>query len=248
MIAIRTTTEHLRGASLGSMTTRQTCWAVALALPLIAGPVWCLAWYSLGHWLSTVAGFVLLAVLGTSAVTDVREHRIYNWATYSAFLWALAINLASSLLSSSEGALNQAYNRATMVSPELLGGVGIGQCLAGASLCFLITMFGYHLSGRGAGDVKLATAIGALMGVHHGVFAVAYSYIVAAVAILAWSAWVNGPLAIAKAAVRTIGGWLGPLWPFPPTGSDTALLVRPIPLGPYFAIGTLLVVLELVPS
>jgi Flp pilus assembly protein protease CpaA len=202
----------------------------------------------LGHWLSTLAGFVLLAVLITSAITDVREHRIYNWATYSAFLWALAINLAASLLSSDEGALNQAYNRATTLSPELLGGVGIGQCLAGASLCFLITMFGYHLSGRGAGDVKLATAIGALLGVHHGVYAVAYSYIVAAVAILIWSTWVNGPLAIAKAAARTIGSWLGPLWPFPPSSTDTALLVRPIPLGPYFAIGTLLVVLEYVPS
>jgi hypothetical protein len=86
------------------------------------------------------------------------------------------------------------------------------------------------------------------LGVHHGVFAVAYSYIVAAIAILAWSTWVNGPLAIAKAAVKTIGSWLGPLWPFSPGASDTALLLRPIPLGPYFAIGTLLVVLELVPS
>ena len=75
----------------------------------------------------------------------------------------------------------------------------------------------------------------------------AYSYIVAAVAIILWSTWVIGPLAIAKAFVRTIGTWLGPLWPFPPTASDSALMLRPIPLGPYFAIGTLLVVLELLP-
>ena len=103
------------------------------------------------------------------------------------------------------------------------------------------------MSGRGAGDVKLAAVIGALLGVQHGVFAVAYSYIVAAVAIIVWSTWVNGPLAIVKAAVRTIGKVLGPLWPFPPSSTDTELLLRPIPLGPYFAIGTLLVVLELVP-
>ena len=75
----------------------------------------------------------------------------------------------------------------------------------------------------------------------------AYSYIVAAVAIIMWSTWANGPLAIVKACIRSIGNLFGPLWPFPPSSSDTALLVRPIPLGPYFAIGTLLVVLELVP-
>jgi hypothetical protein len=44
-----------------------------------------------------------------------------------------------------------------------------------------------------------------------------------------------------------MGKVFGRFWPFPPSSSDTALLLRPIPLGPYFAIGTLLVVLELVP-
>jgi hypothetical protein len=50
-----------------------------------------------------------------------------------------------------------------------------------------------------------------------------------------------------KAGLRTIGSWVGPLWPFQPSSTDTELLLQPIPLGPYFAIGTLLVVLELVP-
>ncbi len=65
--------------------TKRHGWAAALALPLVAGPVWCLAWYAspLSHWLGTLAGFVLLTVLATCAVTDVRSHRIYNWATYT---------------------------------------------------------------------------------------------------------------------------------------------------------------------
>ena len=55
------------------MTTKQTCWAAALALPLVVGPVWCLVWYStLSHWLGTLAGFVLLARLAC-AVTDFRR-------------------------------------------------------------------------------------------------------------------------------------------------------------------------------
>jgi Flp pilus assembly protein protease CpaA len=232
MIAYQTNT-IIHGDRTPAMTiTKRTCWTAALAFPLVIGPIWCLAGSSTNHWLGTLSGLLLIAVLGTCAVTDVRGHRIYNWASYSAFLWAVLINVAASTWPSAP--------------PAWLGGVGIGQSLGGAALCFLITFAGYHLSGRGAGDVKLGTAIGALAGIQLGVFAVAYSYIIAAVAIIVWSTWVNGPLAIVKAGLRSIGSMLGPLWPFPLTASDSALLLRPIPLGPYFAIGTLLVVLELV--
>jgi Flp pilus assembly protein protease CpaA len=230
--------------------TKRHGWAAALALPLVIGPVWCLAWYEspVSHWLGTLSGLVLLAVLITCAITDVRSHRIYNWATYSAFLWALAINIATSSMSSGESVLNQAYQRATILGPQMLGGVGIAQCLVGAGLCFLITLFGYHLSARGAGDVKLATVIGALLGVHYGVFAVGYSYIVAAIAIIIWSAWVHGPFALVIAMGRSLGlAWRPKWWPFPPRPQDSRILLKPVPLGPYFAIGTLLVVLEIVP-
>lgn len=230
------------------MTPRQSCWAVALTLPLVIGPAWCLAWQSQSHRLATLSGFVLLAVLATSAVTDAREHRIYNWATYSAVLWALLINAVATMLSNSDSGGATMFGPAPLVGPQWLGGVGFGQCLAGAALCFGMTLIGYHLSGTGAGDVKLAAAIGALVGVHQGVFAVVYSYIVAAIAIAAWSIYSNGPLTLAKAALRRIGSWLGPWWPFPPSSSDDVLLLKPIPLGPYFAIGTLLVALELVPT
>jgi prepilin peptidase CpaA len=247
MITSRTATASLGDNTAALMMTRRTYWAAALAMPLVIGPFWCLAWSAQGHWLGTLAGLVLLAVLGTCAVTDVQSHRIYNWATYSAFLWAILINLAASALSRGGEPLWSTASGAWVAGQSMLGGVGIGQSLAGAGLCFLITLAGYHMSGRGAGDVKLAAALGALLGIQHGIFAVAYSYIVAAVAIIVWSTWVNGPLAIVKAGFRTIGKVFGPLWPFPPGPSDTALLLRPIPLGPYFAIGTLLVVLELVP-
>src|SRR5262249_19098725 len=108
--------------------------------------------------------------------------------------------------------------------------------------------FGYDLSGGGAGDVKLAIAIAALLGLHDGVFAVAYSYAVAGLAIIAWTTWKQGPLALVKAGVRKIGSLFGPLWPFPYTSDDQKILMTPVPLGPYFAIGTILVVLNLVPT
>lgn len=247
MISVRMTPAAPQFARSALITNQKTRWAAALALPAVVGPLWCLAWQSHGGWIGTLAGFVLVSVLVVSAVTDARDRKIYNWATYSAFLWAIAINVTASLLLLAGRATVDTLEPANLVGPQWLGGVGIGQSLAGAALCFIITFFGYRLSGGGAGDVKLAAAIGALLGVHHGVFAVAYSYIIAAVAIIAWSIYKNGPLALVKAASRTIGSFLGPLWPFPPTATDTKLLLQPIPLGPYFALGTLLVALELVP-
>ena len=234
--------------SLAATMTQNTRWAVALLLPVVAGPIWCLAWHGHGGRIGTLTGLVLLSLIISSAISDFNNHRIYNWATYSAFLWALAINIVSFATTYGSASLLPSLAPAPIVGWPMLGGVGIGECLAGAAVCFLITLFGYDLSGGGAGDVKLAAAIGALLGLHDGLFAVAYSYAVAGLAIVAWSMWKHGPLSLVKAAVRTIGRVLGPLWPFPSTSADQALLMKPVPLGPYFAIGTLLVVLGLVPS
>jgi Flp pilus assembly protein protease CpaA len=226
----------------------KTRWLAALLFPLVVGPVWCLAWHGYGGRLGTLSGLVLLGALITSAITDFNRQRIYNWTTYSAFLWALIINVAASAATYGTEPLAPSFEPAQVIGNSLLGGIGIGECLVGAGACFMITMFGYDLSGGGAGDVKLATVIGALLGLHDGAFAVACSYIVAALAIIVWSTWKNGPMALIKAGVRKLGRVLGPLWPFPSTSEDQSLLMTPVPLGPYFAIGTLLVVLGLIPS
>lgn len=246
MISLQVIPANQTVVSTALSTTNQTRWTAALTLPLVVGPLWCMGYQGSFGWLGTLSGFVLLAVLVTSAITDFQSHRIFNWATYSAALWALVINVAATFLSSSEAG-SPMFAPAQVVGPQWLGGVGVSQCLAGAAICFGFTLVAYNLSGGGAGDVKLATVIGALLGVHDGVFAVGYSYIVAAIAIVVWSIYHIGPLALVKAAVRKLGATLGPLWPFPPSDSDVKLLVKPIPLGPYFAIGTLLVVLDRVP-
>ena len=128
MISNQSASAHRGDHTIAMTMTKQTCWLAALALPLVVGPVWCLVWSSQNHWLGTLAGLVLLAVLAACTVTDVRSHRIFNWATYSAFLWAILINIAASAWPSTP--------------PAWLGGVGIGQSLGGAALCFLITLAG----------------------------------------------------------------------------------------------------------
>lgn len=222
-------------------------WFAAFVLPLVIGPVWYLICPAHGGRLCTLAGLVLVATLIAGAITDLQRRRIYNWTTYTAFLWAIAINVAASGISADPTPVFD-FQPAAIAGPAWLGGVGIWQCLAGAAVCFAITVVGYDLSGGGAGDVKIAAVIGALLGVHQGFYAVIYSYIIAAVAIVVWAVWTHGPFSLAKAISRTLGAKLGPLWPFTPSDADAKLLLTPVPLGPYFAIGTLLVALELLPT
>jgi Flp pilus assembly protein protease CpaA len=248
MISAGATTVDSSVAVRRGMSTKQLCWFAAFALPLLAGPLWCFAWSWQSHRLGTLSGFVLLAVLVVSALTDLRDNKIYNWATYTAFVWAVAINFTATLLASGEGTSVLVFQPAEHVGPAMLGGIGLAQCLVGAAVCFAITFVAYDLSGGGAGDVKLAAVIGALLGVHDGILAVAYTYVFAAVGIILWSVYSRGPLALVKAVGRTLGAKLGPLWPFPPAADDSSLLLKPVALGPFFALGTILVLLEVVPT
>ena len=171
-------------------------------------------------------------LIAVSAATDAAGRRIYNWVTYPAVAWALAINVAQTVCES------------TGVEPLLpLGGVGLSTSLAGMAVCFFVVMFAYNLSGGGAGDVKLAAGIGVLLGPELGVFAVAYAYIFAGATMVAVLAWERGPMAILASFGRWIGSALLPMMVPSPTDEDRQLLNRPVPLGPYFALGTLFVTL-----
>ena len=144
-----------------------------------------------GHWLGTLAGLVLLAVLG-----HLHRHRRPRPSDLQ----------LGDLLRLPVGDPDQprGLRLATRARRPAAGSAASASASRspGPRSASVITLAGYHMSGRGAGDVKLAAAIGALLGVQHGVFAVAYSYIVAAVAIIIWSTWVNGPLAIVKAGAE----------------------------------------------
>ncbi len=247
MASAQTIMENSAATTRLRETLRQNRWLAAAVFPLIFGPLWILA-QSIRHGqLSTFAGFILIAALVTGAVTDVKYRRIYNWTTYTAFLWAIAINVVA-ISSSFEATPVFDFEAAAVLDPAWLGGIGISQCLAGAAICFAITLVGYDLSGGGAGDVKIAAVIGALLGVHQGFYAVIYSYIIAAVAIVCWAMWKHGPFGLLKAMSRTLGAKLGPLWPFAPSDADAQILLTPVPLGPFFAIGTMLVALEVIPT
>lgn len=207
---------------------RRIAWLIALAAPLVIGPVWVAL---LGRsdprpFIGTLLGMVAVLLLAVCTVTDLRWRKIPNWATYSAVLWAVGINAAGLVTDSSA-----------------LGALGLAHCIVGTMACFVLMLFVYEFSGGGAGDVKLAAALGSLLGVEHGIAALIYSYIVAGALVLAYAVWKLGPIFLAKTFGRKIGAFFLPQWVEAPEGEGARLLQQPIPLSLYFALGTLPILL-----
>jgi hypothetical protein len=109
----------------------------------------------------------------------------------------------------------------------------------GAGLCFLVMLFIYQLAGGGAGDVKLATALGALLGAESAVAMLVFTYVIGGTLTVAWAVWTVGPLLLLKSVGRRIGSFFLPMWVDPPSAEQELLLKRPIPLALFFALGTL---------
>lgn len=225
-----------RSASPG----RRWAWRAAWVLPLLAGPlgVWTAQAVPtldfLGKWNRVIA----LALVLVCAVTDLSRRKIPNWATYPAFLWGVGINVFAALAAWSDPVAEE-YRQTPWW--QVLGPVGLIPCLAGAVACFLALLILYRLSGGGAGDVKLATALGALLGLEQAVEALVFSYLAAGVGILCWLIWSVGPVRLLQAVARKFGSILWPARIAPPSVEARGMLEAKIPLGLFFAIGTLAV-------
>ena len=102
----------------------------------------------------------------------------------------------------------------------------------------------YSLARGGAGDVKLATAIGALVGLDAGLLIIAFTYIAAAIAIVGWTIWTKGPLQLASALCRKVAAKVLPRFFVQPSAQQKMLLDQPIPLAGFFLIATLVVLLD----
>ena len=114
-----------------------------------------------------------LIVLSVATFTDLRNRRIPNWLVVP-FL-ALGI----------------------VVSTWLHGWHGLGQSFAGIGLGILLYGFLFWIGGMGAGDVKLAAAIGAWIGPNQLFFALVVTAMAGGIMALGWAAF---------------GGWLKELF------------------------------------
>lgn len=223
---MRSNTDAIGQPRLQFMPSSKSVWGAAIVGPVLYGTIWITI--SPRDWgCSGLAAGVLIQLLAVSVITDLSERKIPNWLTYTAFGWALLINVAGQLL------------------PEhqwWLGSVGLGQSLAGGFGLLAIMFVIFSISGGGAGDVKLAACLGALLGWNLALNAMLYSFVFAGAGMLCAAIWIQGPLFITAAFLRSIGNWLLPTVILPPGERQLAVLSQKFPLAPFFAAGTLLAI------
>jgi prepilin peptidase CpaA len=137
-----------------------------------------------------VATMILLVWLLVAAVTDIRQHRIYNWTTYSGMALALAINVAGSLAESRS------------IELSWLGAIGLVNSLAGLLLCGVFMVVCFVFFPIGGGDVKLMAMIGAFLGWERGLEAMLWTFVLGACLGTISLAWRVGAVRLVSRAAR----------------------------------------------
>ena len=181
---------------------------------------------------SKVAAILMIVV---AAATDLKWCRIFNWTTYLAFGWAVGFGLAAELSGSTP------VYRGIEIVPltQALGIEGIGPVLTGFAICFgamftLMTVFG-----GGAGDVKFIAGLGALVGWEGGVYTWVYGCLAAAVFATGVFLVRLGPKKLLAELFFKLGFMKLCFLLGGPAPETRQLFRRRIPMGPFFAIGSL---------
>ncbi len=122
---------------------------------------------------------LLLPILTTAAITDFRSRRIPNWLTLPVIVGGLAYHTAVNGMS------------------------GFIFSLEGVLLGFALLILFYLAGGMGAGDVKLLSAVGSLLGPKGVLFVFLYTAIAGGIIALALLWW-KGHLTVTAARYTTM--------------------------------------------
>lgn len=113
-----------------------------------------------------------------AALTDLLQHKIYNWTTYPGMIAGFAVNLV-------EG-----------------GQTGLEDSLTGFFLCGLIMLVCFALFGIGGGDVKLIAMMAAFLGFERGLEVLLWTFVIGAMAGLIALIWSVGFFKLTIGALR----------------------------------------------
>ena len=108
---------------------------------------------------------LLLALLLVASWTDITRHKIYNWTTYPGIAVALGLSAAE------------------------FGAVDLSDSFAGFFACGAIMLVCFVLFNMGGGDLKLIAMMGAFLGLHRGIEAMLWTFVLGGImgtAILIW--------------------------------------------------------------
>ncbi|HEY1066691.1 MAG TPA: prepilin peptidase [Pirellulales bacterium] len=182
---------------------------------------------------------LLLGVLAEAVYTDFAEGLIRNSLTVPAIILAAALAGLADATRLGEWLAGSPYQSSDYLSPVGLGGAALGALAAVAAPLFMF-LFG---SG-GGGDVKLAFAVGLLLGWPTGVVAIAVTYLAAAVGGAAWVALTGRLWKMLAVGTRTLASRAFPAHVVAPIESEKQVLRTAVPMAPFFAIGALAAIVE----
>jgi prepilin peptidase CpaA len=199
-------------------------------VPAVIGGLGCIALevtaIDRGHWLPPLVDIAVMVLVTWAAAADVTNLRVPNRLTYPAFLLACSLGVAVSTLG----------EWLPVSALQTLGAIGLPECLVGAAACFAVMLVIWSLAGRGGGDVKLATAVGAFVGLRPGLQIIVLTHVFAAVSAFVWLSVQCGLLRTVSILLRQIGQLLLPNWVCPARPEEQSLMGRPIPLAAFLAI------------
>jgi prepilin peptidase CpaA len=194
------------------------------------------------HWL---AWWPTMIVLSVATITDLRSRRIPNWLVIPFLVVGIVVSPWRSDWYGVRKGLWLPTNWSSFrqdVWPgtgQGFGWHGLGQSCAGVGLGFLLFGILFWKFGMGAGDVKLAAAIGAWVGPQQLMFALFFTGLAGGIMALGWILY----LKVLKNLVVDAGALILGRKREPqndPDNSVAHLLKRSIPYAPAIAVGTIM--------
>ena len=136
-----------------------------------------------------IATLLCVAFVIVASVTDVRSRKIYNATTYPGIATALALNAAGSIWAYATDRELAELPHYEFMGEEFVGWIGIGESLLGFIACGFLMLVCFVFFGVGGGDVKLLAMVGAFLGLHQGIEALLWTFILGGclgVTVLIW--------------------------------------------------------------
>ena len=176
-----------------------------------------------------LATVLLLGLVLIASITDLCQHKIYNWTTYPGLLLALGLNAIGCLLSTRSG-----------VGEAGLGWLGWPgwagfrpwESLLGLAACGGVMLLCFVLFRIGGGDVKLIAMLGAFLGLEKGIEAMLWTFVLGGCMALILLVWRVGPLAVIGRVFRHLVWTLRLAHWQPLTAGERAQLQPPLFLAP----------------
>lgn len=174
----------------------------------------------------SISLLVTVTTLAIAVWSDLRRLRIPNALTFT----ALAVGWTLAGVTSALAAVAPHHNM-TWLAP-----IGLVDALLGSCAGFAMMLLVYVSTGRGAGDVKLAGALGALLGPLAIVNTVIWTFVAAGSYAVVITLFVGAARFRRWDTAPAISNSNGPVG----SSAGTHFLQRPIPLAGFFAVGVAL--------